>query len=192
MSDTGNVNTEEYKRRILALGHSGLLKMWDDIQAGTGLADWPPGKALEYLILRAFQLEGAEVSWPYRVYFPQERSLLLEEIDGALYFDGVSCLVECKAQREKKDLGAVPIIKLKSQLMRRPRSTIGAVFSLGGFTQEAATLVQMLPPTDVLLWRGAEIDLALRRQLLCDGMKRKLRYAVERGFPDLDLTEDFQ
>lgn len=192
MSDTSNVKTEEYKHRILALDHSALLKMWDDIQAGAGLTDWPPGKALEYLLLRAFQLEDAEVSWPYAVGLHQIPNPL-EQIDGAIYFDGVSCLVECKDQHKKKNLNAVPIIKLKAQLMRRPRSTIGAVFSIGGFTQEATTLVQMLPPTDVLLWRGAEIDLALRRQRLCDGMKRKLRYAVEHGFPDLDLTvEGFQ
>jgi hypothetical protein len=189
VSDASNGKTEEYRNRILTLGHTGLLKMWDNIQAGTELAGWPRGKALEYLLLRAFQLEGAEVSWPYGVGLRQMHSQL-EQIDGAIYFDGVSCLVECKDQHKKKNLKAVPIIKLKAQLMRRPRSTIGAVFSIGGFTPEATTLVQMLSPTDVLLWRGAEIDLALRRQRLCDGMRRKLRYAVEYGFPDLDLTEE--
>lgn len=190
MTDEGRGG--EYQHRVLALEHEGLRVLWEALRTGVTPADWPSGVLLEYLILRAFQLEGAEVSWPYEVHLPQT-TYRLEQIDGAIYFDGVSCLVECKAQRKKKNLDAVPIIKLKAQLMWRPRSTIGAVFSIGGFTQEATTLVQMLPPTDVLLWRGAEIDLALRRQLLCDGMKRKLRYAMEHGFPDLDLTEeDFQ
>jgi hypothetical protein len=36
------------------------------IEAGN-TSGWAPGKAFEYLVLRAFQLEGAEVRWPYSV-----------------------------------------------------------------------------------------------------------------------------
>jgi hypothetical protein len=46
----------------------------------------------------------------------------------------------------------------------------------------------MLPPPDVLLWEGVEIDWALRGRRLLEGMRRKLRHAVETGFADLELV----
>jgi hypothetical protein len=68
-------------------------------------------------------------------------------------------------------------------------STIGAVFSIKGFTEPATALIQMLPPVDVLLWEGDEIDRALRKRRLREGMRRKLRHAVEHGFADLNLMD---
>ncbi|WP_309894888.1 hypothetical protein [Archangium sp.] len=148
-------------------------------------ADWPPGVLLEYLLLRAFQLEGAEVIWPYRVYL---EGVLVEQIDGVLYFDGIACLVEFKDVTRPVDSAA--IFKLKSQLQRRPRTTIGAVFNTGRFSGAAASLLRMLPPSDVLLWSGTEIDVALRGQRLLEGMRKKLRYAVEKGFADVELMKE--
>jgi hypothetical protein len=172
----------EYQRRVLALEHRDLLELWEGLRAGVTPADWPAGVLLEYLILRAFQLEGAEVTWPYRVY---QEGVLLEQIDGVVYFDGVSCLVEFKDVTRPVD--AVAIVKLKSQLLRRPRTTLGALFNTGEFSSTALTLTWMLPPPDVLLWRGAEIDVALRERRLIEGMRRKLRYAVEMGLVELNL-----
>lgn len=185
---TGAVTDEgrsgEYQRRVLALGHAELLALWQGLRAGVSPPDWPAGVLLEYLLLRAFQLEGAEVTWPYRVY---QSRVLLEQIDGIIYFDGVSCLVESKDVTRAVD--AIAIVKLKSQLLRRPRTTIGAVFNTGTFSPTATSLMQLLPPPDVLLWEGAEIDFALRGQRLLEGMRRKLRHAVETGFADLDLVK---
>jgi hypothetical protein len=113
--------------------------------------------------------------------------VLLEQIDGVVYFDGVSCLVEFKDVTRPVD--AVAIVKLKSQLLRRPRTAIGALFNTGEFSSTALTLARMLPPPDVLLWRGAEIDVALRERRLIEGMKRKLRYAVEMGLVELNLMD---
>lgn len=180
---------EEYKHRVLALDHGGLLEMWERLYRGTPLPGWPPGKALEYLILRAFQLEGAEVTWPYHVeaehpYAPRRK---LEQIDGIVCFDGLSCLVECKHHRRPMDI--TPIVKLKSQISRRPRITMGAVFSTSVFHPAALELSRRLSPADVLLWRGREIDRALRKGWLCEGMKKKLIHAVKTGFADLDLVE---
>lgn len=180
---TGAVTDEgrgsEYQRRVLALDHSGLLELWQGLQAGVSPPDWPAGVLLEYLILRAFQLEGAEVTWPYRVY---RNGVLLEQIDGVVYFDGVSCLVECKDMTRAVD--TLAIVKLKSQILRRPPTTIGALLCTGEVSQAAFTLVEMLPPPDVLLWEGEEIDQALRGHQLLKGMRRKLRYAVEMGFAE--------
>ncbi|PTL75334.1 hypothetical protein [Vitiosangium sp. GDMCC 1.1324] len=182
MTDEGR--SGEYQRRVLALDHSGLLALWGHLRAGVSPPDWPGGVLLEFLILRAFQLEGAEVTWPYRVY---QAGVLLEQIDGIIYFDGVSCLVESKDVTRPVD--AIAIVKLKSQLLRRPRTTMGAVFNTGRFSATALSLARMLPPPDVFLWEGAEIDFALQGQRLLEGMRRKLRHAVETGFADLNLVE---
>lgn len=183
MTDEGRGG--EYQRRVLALDHSGVLALWQGLRAGVSPPEWPPGVLLEYLLLRAFQLEGAEVTWPYRVY---QASVLLEQIDGIIYFDGVSCLVESKDVTRAVD--AMAIIKLKSQLLRRPRMTIGAVFNTGRFSPTALSLLRMLPPPDVLLWEGTEIEFALQEQQLLEGMRRKLRYAVETGFVNLKLVDE--
>ncbi len=174
---------EVYARRIQLLGHAGLLEMWGRLQEGP-LGDWPEGFALEFLVLRAFQLEGAEVTWPFQVW---QDDVLLEQLDGALYFDGLSCLVETKDRARPLDY--MTIARLKAQLLRRPRWAFGAVFSDSGFSRSALSMAQMLPPPDVLLWRGTEIERALRARRFREFMKQKLRYAVEHGFSDLDLTE---
>ncbi len=182
MTDEGR--SGEYQRRVLALGHEELVALWSGLRVGVMPVEWPPGVLLEYLILRAFQLEGAEVTWPYRVY---RKGVLLEQIDGVVYFDGVSCLVECKDVT--RPVETIAIVKLKSQILRRPRTTLGALFCTGEVSEAAFTLVEMLPPPDVLLWEGAEIDLALRGQRLLEGMRMKLRHAVETGFVDLKLVK---
>jgi hypothetical protein len=172
----------EYQRRVLALGHEGLLELWTGLREGRSPPDWPAGILLEYLVLRAFQLEGAEVIWPYRVY---RNGVLLEQIDGVIYFDGVPCLVECKHLTIPVD--TVTIVKLKSQILRRPRITIGVLFCTGEVSEAVSTLMEMLPPPDVLLWEGDELEMALRSRRLLEGMRRKLRHAVEMGFAELKL-----
>ena len=83
---------EDLRNRVSQLDHAGLLHLWLAIETGTAL-DWAPGKALEFLVLRAFQLEGADVRWPYSVSLYEEE---IEQIDGVVYTGGISCLIECK------------------------------------------------------------------------------------------------
>ncbi|HZI11836.1 MAG TPA: hypothetical protein VE153_15740, partial [Myxococcus sp.] len=71
----------DYRERVLALDSTGVYRTWQVVRRGDNLVGWPPGRALEYLILRAFQLEGAEVTWPYEV---RRDGVLLEQIDGAV------------------------------------------------------------------------------------------------------------
>ena len=72
----------DYVGRIEELGHEGLLRLWEAIRQQAPLPEWAPGKALEFLVLRAFQEEGAEIVWPFEV---QLGSDTIEQIDGALY-----------------------------------------------------------------------------------------------------------
>ncbi len=158
--------------------------MYDVLCAGANLPGWPPGRALEYLVLRAFQLEGARVTWPYEV---RNRDVLLEQVDGAVYCDGLTCLIETKAYAQPLDY--LPVSRMKARLQRRPRTVIGAVFSLGEFTRATFLLAETLPPPDVLLWTGKDIAWALRRRAMRAGLRRKHRYAIEHGFPHLSLTK---
>ncbi|MFP2905690.1 restriction endonuclease [Pyxidicoccus sp. 3LFB2] len=172
-----------YREQVLALDRAGVYRMWQVVHAGDNLVGWPPGKALEYLILREFQLEGAEVTWPYEV---RRNGLLLEQVDGAVYFDGLSCLVEAKDWRTPVDFSVVA--KMKTQLLRRPAMTLGAVFLSGTFSDAATSLAQLLPPPNVQLWNGDDLAWAMERGALREGLKRKLRHAIEQGFGDLLLS----
>jgi hypothetical protein len=174
----------DYRERVLALDNAGVYRTWQVVLRGDNLVGWPPGRALEYLILRAFELEGAKVTWPYEV---RRNGVLLEQIDGAVHFDGLACLVEAKAWKKRLDYSV--IAKMKAQLLRRPMLTLGAVFQVGDFSEAAVNLTHLLPPPNVLLWPGADVDWALRRRALREGMKLKLRHAIEQGFGDLGLAE---
>jgi hypothetical protein len=55
--------------------------LWADIEARQ-TPSWDAGKAFEYLIIRAFQLDGAEVKYPYSVRLLGEE---LEQVDGVIY-----------------------------------------------------------------------------------------------------------
>lgn len=82
----------EYEARIQQLDWSGLRSLWEAI-VRRDTPGWDPGRALEYLILRAFQLDGARVRWPYSIHLENE---MVEQIDGAIHWGPLSCLVETK------------------------------------------------------------------------------------------------
>jgi hypothetical protein len=70
-----------------------LGDMLDLVAAGRTVRGWPRGRAFEHIILRGFELEGADVVWPFEVEVDRE---VLEQIDGAIYCDGLAGLVEAK------------------------------------------------------------------------------------------------
>lgn len=172
----------EHEARIRALQRADLLRMWASIEAGDAL-DWPAGKAFEYLLVRAFELEGATVRWPYEVYMNGSQ---LEQIDGAIHHAGLSCLVETKEQGK---LNMEPIAKMRNQLLRRPAAALGSVFSMGGFTEPARVLASFMAPQVILLWEKEEIKRSLEDGCLCEGLMLKYRFAVEEGIPDYNLFE---
>ena len=174
---------EDYIVMISGLDHAGLLNLWSQIEAGD-TPGWPPGKAFEYLVLRALELDGASIRWPYSVTLEGE---VAEQIDGVAYVDGLSCLIESKHYARR--VNVEPIAKLRNQLARRPAGTIGVVFSYQGFTGPARTLAQYVAPQTVLLWDGSEVTHALQKRRMVSGLRRKYEYAVERGLPWYNLLE---
>jgi hypothetical protein len=147
---------DQYENRIRSYNWDELTLLWQAIVTGN-TPDWEAGKALEYVIMRAFQLDGAEVIYPYRVVIAGEET---EQIDGLVYTDGLACLIECKDLTSKVNIE--PIAKMRNQLLGRPGATIGAIFSRSGFTDPALILAQFNAPQTILLWDVDEIEYALR------------------------------
>jgi hypothetical protein len=164
--------------------HAALLKLWQKLQQGDPLPEWPAGRALEYLFLRAFEIEKVEVDWPHSNYLEGAE---VEQLDGAVHADGLSFIVEAK------DTGGLvniePIAKLSTQLQRRPPAAMGLVVSRSGFTRPAKRLIRYLSPIRVLLWDGGELTSALQEKGMREGMRWKYRMAVQRGIPDYNLIE---
>lgn len=178
--------TKELETRISTYNWRSLLRLWQEIESRT-TESWQSGKALEYLVLRAFELEGAEVKWPYEVSLEGE---IIEQIDGVVYFDHFACLVECKDQTDPVNIE--PIAKLRNQLLRRPGQAVGIVFSRGGFTGPAVKLAHQLAPQTVLLWDGLEIEYAIKKHHFRRGLIAKYRFCVENGFPTYNLKAEEQ
>lgn len=177
---------EQYVQRIRAMDRPALMRLWERLWDGRKLDDWPPGKAFELLVLRAFEQEGAYVVWPYLVspLAPLDLSGMVEQIDGAIYVDGMSCLVESKHQRAPIHFG--PVARFKARLDRRPPGVLGLMFSVSGFTDPALREAYIHPVRNVLLWDGADIAFAIRHGMRA-GLQAKWRWAVERATPDLKL-----
>lgn len=159
-----------------------LRQLWARIQERRA-TEWAPGKALEYLVLRAFQLDGAGVRAAFDV---RVKDAPFEELDGAVYAAGLHCLVECKDRRQP--LGTEAIAKMHSQLLRRPAGTVGLMFSPGGYQPSAKTLAQFAAHHPVLLWYRDEITHVLERENPCEMLHRKYRLCVEEGAPHQDTT----
>ena len=162
--------------------------LWDGI-GRRRTPGWEDGKALEYLVLRIFQLDGARVRWPYRVEIDPEGETV-EQIDGAVHWGSLSCLIETKDLRADH-VNVEPIAKLRNQLLRRPSSTVGLVFSRTGFTSAAQYLARFNAPQAILLWDGEEIAFAIDRRKICDYLIEKYYVCVESGIPyfDIRMTE---
>ena len=174
-------NEANYQDRISEYDLDDLLELWQSIEA-RDTPNWPPGQAFEYLVLRAFELGGAEVRWPYRVDLEGEQ---IEQIDGVVYTDGLACLVESKDYTTS--INVEPLAKMRNQLLRRPVSTIGSIFSYQGFTEPAVTLARFMAPQTILLWNGTEIEFALHNNYMCLGLVAKYRISVEQGLPNYNI-----
>ena len=175
---------QDYVAAVQGLDHGGLLDLWNQIVA-RATPDWPDGKAFEYLVLRAFELEQATVQYPYRVVLQGE---VIEEIDGAIHVNGISAIAESKDWADGRLVNVAPIAKLRNQLLRRPSSAVGVVFSRTGFTDSALVLAEYLFPQTILLWGGQEIKVALTQQKFVQGLMLKHRIAIEQGTVNFKIS----
>jgi hypothetical protein len=176
----------ELEARIKLLDWTGLRGLWAAIRAGS-TPGWEGGEALEYLVIRAFEIdpdEPAAVRYPYEVSLFGEK---VEEIDGAVHLPGLCCLVESKDWG--KNVAIAPIVKMRSQLLRRPAGTVGLMFSKSTFTKPAIYLAHFTMPQAVLLWSGFDLQIAMDAGRICKFLRLKHRIGCEEGIPDYDLAE---
>ncbi|MDF5720318.1 MAG: restriction endonuclease [Rhizonema sp. PD37] len=173
----------EYRNQIAPYNQKHLLELWQQILSGE-TPDWEPGKAIEYLVIRAFEIEGADVTYPYTVRIS---GTIVEQIDGAVYTDGLACLVECKDR--EGNIAIDPVAKLRNQLLRRPAGAVGIVCSTTGFTEATIILAQYNANQAILLWEQDDLDYALQHQSMRQGLVKKYRYCIERGLPNYNLID---
>jgi len=167
----------DYVTRIRQMDWNGLRAFWARVKSGH-MPGWPPGRAFEYLVLRAFELDGAEVRWPFTVTMADET---VEQIDGAVYAANLSCIVEAKDTAAPIDISV--LAKMRNQLARRPAATLGVVFSRSGFTSAASTLAGYFAPQTVLLISGWDLEEALNARAVVAMLVAKFRECVEEGVP---------
>jgi hypothetical protein len=186
---------QQYQDFVEDLDKSALVRLWEDVEAGrrpSGWrhADWCQGRALEYVVLQGFRLDGADVAWPYRTeegdFVPGGSDRTVEQTDGVVYVDGLACVIECRAQQNR--LGVEPLAYLRNKLLRRPAAAIGSFFSLSGFTDPALLLAGYMFPQTILLWEGDEVEAALVHGWFAEGLRVKYRAAVETGATDRKLS----
>lgn len=173
----------DYVDRVRRMDWPGLRLLWDQIEAGA--SGWPPGRALEHLVLRAFEVSGATVRWPYPVSLSDET---VEQIDGAVHVSGMSCIVECKDTAEPTNTDA--IAKLRNQLLRRPAGAIGLMFSRTGYTSTAVVLANFMAPQAILLWDGEEIAYLLQQEDFASALVIKRRRSFEEGKARIDIRRE--
>jgi hypothetical protein len=178
---------QTYQAMIEQYSWEDLRQLWQAI-GRRDTPEWEAGKAFEYLVLRAFQLDGAQVRWPYSVRLFNQAEVV-EQIDGAVHWEGLSCLVESKDLGDDK-IAIAPIAKLRNQLLRRPAGTIGLMFSRTGFTDPARFLAHFALPQEILLWDGEIIEYALQQEKICEFLRSKHRVCVETGLVDYDVREE--
>lgn len=175
---------EQYEAMIRRLDWVGLRGLWGQIKFGD-TPGWDPGKAFEYLVLRAFELDGAGVRWPFGVSLYGQTEVV-EEIDGSVRVGGLYSLIESKD--ESGNVAIAPIAKLRNQLLRRPAGTFGMVFSSRGFTEPAIQLAHFALPQSILLWTGDQVEYALDRENIGELCEQKYRMCVDYGMIDFDVT----
>jgi Restriction endonuclease len=144
-----------YKELAQRLTWEDSSRLWQQIKQGA-TPDWDEGKALEHLVVRAFELSGLRVEYPFDVPPGGKR---LEQIDGMVFLDRLPFLVECK-DRDTVDIEAVA--KLRNQLSRRPPTTMGCLFITGDYTDPALILADFAVPHQITLWNGDDIEAALQ------------------------------
>ena len=152
----------------------------------------PPGKAFEYLIIRAFELDGLLVQYPYEVrsgdLLSDGSKRMYEQVDGVVY-GSVPFLIESKDYAA--GVSIEPIAKLRFRLESRPSHAMSIVFARSSLTGAAEFFLRSARPRNVLTWYGSELEYALAStspKPFATSLDRKFRRCVENGVPDYNIT----
>ncbi len=177
MKSDKRLKSEIYEERISRCDWIQLRYLYSQVVM-KDTPDWEQGKLFEYMIMRAFELSGSEMKYPYSISIEGQE---IEQIDGIVYVNEGTFFVECKSSGK---LNIEPIAKLRNQILRRPLGTFGMLISLDGFTSPSLILSQYLIPPQLLLWYKQDIDFAIRKRDICWVLKEKYKALVEYGISD--------
>ncbi|MBK8257646.1 MAG: hypothetical protein IPK82_33870 [Polyangiaceae bacterium] len=180
MTTTATRTAKDLQRDAEKWSHQDLLSLWNQIKAGAPIPGFANGKAFEYLVIRAFQLEKTDVRWPFHVTYPQKFGTM-EQVDGIVYLPQRAFLIESKDLSEPAAIEAVA--KLRFRLESRPPSTMGVLFSVRDFSLPTEVFTQFASPLNVLLWGSSDLDIALASKSMTEGLRQKLEFATEYGLP---------
>jgi hypothetical protein len=183
---------EEYEQEIRKMGGQDLIHLWED-HGKDGFDDsfWKDGKVLEYVVLRAFELEieklnkeknenMGSVTYPYNVFYNvcDGYENPIEQIDGAIHIDELYAIVECKDYKDSK-INVESLAKLRNQLARRHSNLFGIFFSATDFTAPAEILVGHMAPQLIILWSKEDLEFCLKNECFIPCLKEKYKMAVE-------------
>jgi len=178
--------TKDYMKKIKSLSQKDLVDLWNQIKSGN-TPEWDSGKAFEFLILRYFELEGAEIRYPFSVDILGVSNA--EQIDGVIHFTDINLSIVAEFKDHSKNLNIEPVAKLRNQLLRRPSNTIGSIFTTSQFSEAAMTLTQFIFPQTILLWESNHIEHCInKKSSFKDGLLKKYRFAIEEGNLHYDIT----
>jgi hypothetical protein len=162
-----------------------LIGVWNDIKAKKKITGFPPGKALEYLIIRSFDIDGIKVRWPYDIATPQKVGTV-EQVDGFVHLGDRGFIVEAKDLASPVSIETVA--KLRFRLESRPPGTMGLIFSMKDYTSPAELLTQFAMPRNIILWGRDDIDYGISADRMKIGLEKKIDFILEYGLPWLLLN----
>jgi hypothetical protein len=174
---TPSSKTVSYEKRAQAMQWPELALLWQAIK-DEDTPTWDDGKALEYLVVRAFELSRLEVEYPYDV---PPGGKPIEQIDGLVYLNDLAFLIECK-DKETADIQV--IAKVRNQLERRPPTTLASIFIAGEFTTPALILTDLTSPHRITLWTLDDIESAVKARDFRSPLLDKYRHLCRFGLVD--------
>lgn len=162
--------------------HRDLLELWKKRNTDAVKKEWPSGKLLEFVVLRAFELEDASVTYPFSVWDDavvdnEAKMIQREQLDGAVYVDSLHTLIECKDYAKTKDpINVDALAKLKFRLSTRPSNVFGMFFSTTDYTHPAELLLPFMRPETIILWCKDDIECCLKYECFVECMRKNIEW----------------
>lgn len=179
------LTTKELEKKISECNyHYQLRELWNSRKDAEGNDLWPKGKLMEYLIVRAFELESSDakpvyVTYPYGVREKEINNEEMEQIDGAVHVMGLHALIECKDYKEAK-IDIEPLVKLRFRLQVRHSMAFGIFFSCTDMTYPAEYWIKYMAPQLIIFWDKDDLEFCLDNQCFVECLEEKYRMAVDK------------
>lgn len=187
----------ELEATIKQYQHNDLQKLWDEhAKDNFDNKFWAQGKLLEYVVLRGFELElesekyedyDGSVTYPFIVQDKELGIIEVEQIDGAVHFDSLHALVECKDYSSMK-IKVEPLAKMRNQLARRHCAVFGMFFTATDLTEAAKYQVRFMAPQLIIIWSKRDIECCINHECFIECMIKKYRMAIENCVYNYDFS----